>query len=496
MNSKKNIISAVINQFVLLAYGLVVPRLIISTFGSDTNGIVSSISQFLSFITLLEGGLGAVVLAELYKPIEENDINKINGILAACQKFFNRIALCFIAYTFIVATIFSIKLHTVHSWLYTSPLVFILSGVTLSQYLFSITNRLLLQADQKIYIVNNIISVSLVVNIVLAITSIVVFPNLHVLKIVSGIAFFIQPIFFRKFVRPEFKNYKSYNLDSIELKNRWSGFAQNLAYFVNMNTDIALITIFSNFAYVSIYSVYCLAVNAIRLVISGIANSYQSSLGKYNAQGDSKVIKAHFLSFCTGMWAVSTVLYCTCLLLINPFVKIYVTGVNDVDYYQPIFAAIIIIANYVYCIREPYRLLVLSAGKFKETDKGAIIEALLNIVVSVSLIYYLGLVGVAIGTFVAMVYRLIYFLVYLRKNIIYLTLADYIKPYLKLLFIMIVNIVAYSYLTFNISSFVWFAIYGLAIVVIESVFVGLVFVGPIKCVKLLKSLSIKINGHA
>ena len=39
-------------------------------FGSEINGLVSSITQFLSFISLLEGGLGAVVLAELYLPIE------------------------------------------------------------------------------------------------------------------------------------------------------------------------------------------------------------------------------------------------------------------------------------------------------------------------------------------------------------------------------------------------------------------------------------------
>ena len=60
MNNRKNFVSALLAQFVHIIYGLVVPRIILGSFGSNVNGLVSSINQFLSFITLLEGGLGAV----------------------------------------------------------------------------------------------------------------------------------------------------------------------------------------------------------------------------------------------------------------------------------------------------------------------------------------------------------------------------------------------------------------------------------------------------
>lgn len=90
MNKRKNLLSALLYQITHLIYGLVVPRLILGSFGSELNGMVSSITQFLSFISLLEGGLGAVVLAELYTPIEENDDNRIKGILYSCQSFLDR----------------------------------------------------------------------------------------------------------------------------------------------------------------------------------------------------------------------------------------------------------------------------------------------------------------------------------------------------------------------------------------------------------------------
>ena len=492
MNDKKNISSALLNQIVLLIYGLIVPRLIIENFGSSTNGLVSSITQFLSFITLLEGGLGAVVLAELYKPIEEKNIKKIKRILYASQVFFNRLSIWFIAYTVVIAIVFSVKMCSQYSWVYTSSLVLILSITTLAQYLFSITNKLFLQAEQKIYIINNVITISLIINILLAILSITIYPNIHVLKVASSISFFIQPIVFYHFVHPEIRKYRCNKTVTVELTNRWSGFAQNLAYFVNMNTGVALITVFSTLANVSVYAVYCFAINALRMVVTNIGNSYQSSLGKYIAQGDDNVTKKHFTSFCNGIWSLSTIFYSTCLLLINPFVKMYVGNIEDANYYQPLFAAIIVLANFFYCIRDPYRLLVLSAGKFKETINGAVIESVLNIGITIVLINKFGLVGVAIGMLVAMLYSTIYFIMFLRNNIIKLSIKDIVKPYLKLSVILLINYFIYFLVYINISSFSLFFIYGTLFFFAESIFVILIYFGPLYCFRTANSLYIKV----
>lgn len=61
--------------------------MILKTFGSDVNGLVSSLNQFLSYISLIEGGLTGVVLASLYKPLEEKNYNKVSGIVKATNKF-------------------------------------------------------------------------------------------------------------------------------------------------------------------------------------------------------------------------------------------------------------------------------------------------------------------------------------------------------------------------------------------------------------------------
>ena len=119
-----------------------------------------------------------------------------------------------------------------------------------------------------------------------------------------------------KFLKENIRKKKQHYI----LKNRWSGFAQNLAHFVNMNTDVALITLFMPLQYVSVYTVHLLVINALRGIVTSVGNSYQSALGKYIAMGDSAQLKQKCRKFEEGFWLTGMVLFFCCTLLINPFI--------------------------------------------------------------------------------------------------------------------------------------------------------------------------------
>ena len=76
-----NIISNIILQIANIFSWFIIPKIILTYFGSDVNGLVSSITQFLSYITLIEGGVTGVVMASLYKPLVNNDNKKISAII-------------------------------------------------------------------------------------------------------------------------------------------------------------------------------------------------------------------------------------------------------------------------------------------------------------------------------------------------------------------------------------------------------------------------------
>ncbi len=88
----KNMVVTMGYQLVAVICGLIVPRLILSHFGSSYNGITSSITQFLSCVALLRAGVFGVTRAALYKPLAEKNLTEISAIVNATERFMRRIA--------------------------------------------------------------------------------------------------------------------------------------------------------------------------------------------------------------------------------------------------------------------------------------------------------------------------------------------------------------------------------------------------------------------
>ena len=104
--AKLNITTSLFNQFVTLICGLIIPRILLEAFGSEAYGATNSITQFLGYITLLEGGIGGVARAALYKPLAEKNIYKISQVMYEIKRFFRIIAYIFIPYVFILCFLF------------------------------------------------------------------------------------------------------------------------------------------------------------------------------------------------------------------------------------------------------------------------------------------------------------------------------------------------------------------------------------------------------
>ena len=89
-NSTLNMSFSLLFQLITAISGLILPKLIIENFGSDVNGLIASITQFLSYISLLEGGAEGVIRASLYKPLSIGDTDKVSAIVLAPKNFYFR----------------------------------------------------------------------------------------------------------------------------------------------------------------------------------------------------------------------------------------------------------------------------------------------------------------------------------------------------------------------------------------------------------------------
>lgn len=144
-----NMVSGLLLQFCTLISGFIIPKIILSYFGSEVNGLVSSLNQFLSYITLVEGGITGVIVANLYKPIVERDNDKLSSILVTADKFYKKIAYLFIGYSLILAVLYPVIFKTEFGFGYIALLTLILSLNLLIQYMFSLTLKSVLTAEKK-----------------------------------------------------------------------------------------------------------------------------------------------------------------------------------------------------------------------------------------------------------------------------------------------------------------------------------------------------------
>ena len=421
MRSKKaliNTITSILYELVAIICGLILPRLILSRLGSSYNGITSSITQFISCISLMKAGLFGVTRSALYEPLAKGDKEQVSSIIRTTESFMKKIALIFAVGVVIFAAIYPVFVSDEFEWLFSFTLVLIIGISTFSQYYFGMTYSILLEADQKKYITVIFQIICTILNTVIASGLILLGFGIHAVKLVSAFAFTLYPIMIMLYAR------KHYDIDLDAPQNdnliaqRWDAFAQEAAFFVHNNTDVIVLTIFTNIKVVSVYTVYNYVISNLLKVIQTFITGFGAAFGNMLAKKEYDLVKENLKIYEVIIFSLSAVAYSTCLVLIVPFALLYTKGVSDINYAQPIFAVLMTIAGMFSCFRIPYKTVVDAAGHFKQMRNGALVEAALNMLISIVCVNKFGLVGVAVGTLVATIFRSIQYAYYMMTVIV------------------------------------------------------------------------------
>lgn len=423
----RNILASFIMQFVALVNGLVLPKIILTYFGSDVNGLISSVNQFLNYVSLLEAGLGGVIMASLYKPLYEKDTEKINQIVSAAQGFFKSIGIISLVYTIILAITYPKFVNTGFSYPESILLICVLGGTVFFQYYFAISYKLLLNADRKVYIVSLSQALITLLSLVSAIVIAKLYPNIIIIKIVSGTIFLLQPLIFTIFTKRHYPYIHRVGYSKDTIKNKWDGLGINIAAFIHNNTDIVILTLFCSLSDVSVYAIHLMVINAIKSLLQAISGAIVPSLGKVLAKGNQEEINIAFDEYSYFTALIVTIAFSCTFVLLTPFVSLYTANITDTNYYHPIFAVLLAVSEFIYCFRDPYIGITYAAGKYKEISKYAYLEAVINISISLVLVGRYKFIGVAIGTIIAMAIRMLCQMFYLEHNIIYRSLKKSLK---------------------------------------------------------------------
>lgn len=473
-----NTITSLGLQVVSVICGFILPRLILESFGSDVNGLVNSITQFLGVITLLDLGVGAVVQSALYKPLADNDTNMISKIYVSANKFFRRLAEILLVYVVLLMIFYPMLVNKSFGHMYTALLIAAICISSFAQYYFGIVNSLLLNADQRGYIQYVAQIITLILNTFACYIIIKLGASIQIVKLTTSLIFLLRPLFLVFYVKKHYSIDKKITYTEEPIKQKWNGMAQHFASYVLNGTDNIVLTMFSTLGNVSIYSVYNVVIIGVKNALLSVTNGFQSLIGEMLAKKETMKLNA-FFGFVEWFLHTGTTLVfgCTGVLIVD-FVRVYTYGINDADYIQPLFAVLITIANAGHCLRLPYNILILAAGHYKQTQSNYIIAMILNIVVSIATVKMWGLVGVAIGTLIAMAYQTVWMAKYDSKNIICWPFKNFLKQCgVDAITVIIASLATFKIPMLSVSYVSWFllAIEVFGIWLIISIVINTIF---------------------
>lgn len=490
-----NTVSSLIFQLTTIICGFILPRLILGAFGSEVNGLVNSITQFLGIISFLELGVGAVVQSALYKPLAEKRQDDVSKIIASANRFFTRLGEILFVYVVLLVIIYPRIARNKFGYVYTATLIIAISLSSFAQYFFGIVNRLLLTADQRGYIQYNAQTIAVISNTFACFILIYLKCSIQVVKLTTSLIYLLQPFLIYLYVRGHYKIDKKIKYVEEPIAQKWNGIAQHIAAVILDGTDTIVLTLFATLSDVSIYSVYYLVVKGVKQLFLSMTNGITALIGELWAKQELDELNR---TFSWTEWIIhtgATLIFGLTAVLVVPFVEVYTAGIHDANYIQPIFAALIVAANAGHCLRLPYNIVILAAGHYKQTQNNYIIVAIINVIVSVTTVKVWGLIGVAIGTLVAMAYQTVWMAIYDSKHLIKWP----IKNFLKQIFVDFLTVMICSFLTRTLSIqeksyLAWgiLAVKTMVVWIIIVIVINLVFYRS-KVVYMLKKLKVVVG---
>ncbi len=348
--------------------GIVVTRLILQYYGSDFNGLNSTANQVVHVLMIVEGGFTTASNVALFRPIVNKEYNLINGILAATRKKFRVIGSLFFAFGTLVAVGYSFLANS------GLPTDFIFSVIMMTMIppainlFFATTYRVLLQAQQKEFVISLITALTISLGHICNIIMISSGGSMFFVRVITMTFAIANSFLIIFYVR---KKNSFLNLSVAPRKDMIKGtgdvMVQRITSVIYDSSPIIFLSISSSGGTIlaSVYAVYNNVFIIIKSFIRGIIDAPRLSLGQLLSKNKREDVWCVFSQYEYVAFLATFVLLSTACALILPFVKLYTEGINDAEYINPLIAVLMIVISSLEMLHMPSSHLLNMAGKFK-----------------------------------------------------------------------------------------------------------------------------------
>ncbi len=472
----KNMAANLFLQIVVFISGIILPRFILQAYGSSINGMITSVNQFLTYLGLAEAGVATASVVALYTPLALGRKDEVNSILSAARKFYNRSGVLFLSLTAVLVFIYPFFIsgqldNSLVRWM-----IVVLAGSTLVDYFFLGKYRVLLMANQEGYVVALIQSAGTVANMVVSIGLIYAGASVLAVKAVATGVYVLRLFLVKAYAKKKYPDL-DFHAQPAEgaLKQKNAALFHQVVTIIVNNTDTTILTIClgsRSLLEVSVYGIYMLVVNAVNQLLTSFSNGLTAGFGEVIARREEETLKKSYSDYEYMFFLIFFVVVACMGVLLIPFISVYTIDMKDVQYVRPVIAVLFTLLVFLQNVRIPGLTIICAAGHYKETRYQAGLEAAINIVVSLALVWSMGMTGVLLGTVCSYGYRSFEIILYTNRHLIPGTAKTAFSRIIRNLVVTAVLIVAGIWLIpQNMTSFINWFIYAVAAGVVSVVLI-------------------------
>lgn len=401
VNSIKNIYISVVTQIIITLLGFLSRKVFLDSLGTEYLGVNGLLTNVLSMLSLVEGGIGASITFNLYKPLAEKNEEKVIALVQLYKKLYGILA--------IAIFILSLSLYPFLGYLMNEdskiPFIGVIYFIFVMKNMISYLNAhkwSLINADQKGYV---LAKYNLIFNVLTTISKIIVLLITHnyiLYLIIEAIIFIIQNLWNGKVVNeryPYLKNKQKYYVDEDTKNNLITNvkalFLHNIGSYCVFGTDNILISSLISIKAVGLYSNYTMITGQLSSLLTSFLNGVGASVGNLiAAESKAKVYEIFKIVNLVNFWIYS---FCVIFLfnLLEPFIDWWLGTGFLLDRLTFI---IILINFYITGMRSSINMFKGKAGIFSADKYVPLIEAAINLSMSLILVKYFGLAGIFLGT--------------------------------------------------------------------------------------------------
>lgn len=400
-NSIKNIYISILTQIIITLLGFISRKVFIDSLGTEYLGVNGLLTNVLSMLSLVEGGIGSSIVYNLYKPLAENNQPKVIALVQLYKRIYGVLA--------IVIFLLSLTLYPFLGVFMKSESV--ITSINIIYFIFVAKNMIsylnahkwsLINADQKGYV---LAKYNLVFNIITTISKIIILmltKNYILFLLIETGIFIIQNLWNGKIVNQRYtyiKTKKKYSIER-EVKNNLitnvkALFLHNIGSYCVFGTDNILISAFISVKAVGLYSNYTMIIGQLSSLLTPIIGGIGASVGNLIAiESKEKNYEVFNVIYLINFW-----IYGVCAIflynLLEPFINWWLGEGLLLD---KLTFIIILINFYISGMRSSVITFKTKAGIFNNDKYVPLIEAVINLGSSIILVKYFGLAGIFMGT--------------------------------------------------------------------------------------------------